>query len=89
MALLRRSDQSHATDYARMNVPTSRVGVKKGTTGEAYARANLPRAKIVVFETVGQGKAALRKARSTTSSTTPRRSGGRPVDSTTTPTWSG
>jgi len=61
MALLRRSDQSHATDYPRMNAPTSRVGVKKGTTGEAYARANLPRAKIVVFETVGQGKAALRK----------------------------
>jgi ABC-type amino acid transport substrate-binding protein len=60
MALLRRSDQKHATDYARMNVPTSRVGVKRGTTGEAFARGSLPRAKVVVFETVGQGKAALR-----------------------------
>jgi polar amino acid transport system substrate-binding protein len=35
--------------------------VKRATTGEAYARESLPRAKIVPFETVGQGKAALRK----------------------------
>jgi polar amino acid transport system substrate-binding protein len=61
MALIRRSDQSRATDYAQMNLPTSRVGVKRATTGEAYARESLPRAKIVPFETVGQGKAALRK----------------------------
>jgi polar amino acid transport system substrate-binding protein len=43
-----------------MNLPTSRVGVKRATTGEAYARANLSRAKVVAFATVGEGKAALR-----------------------------
>lgn len=61
MTLLRRSDAAHATDYARMNQPSSRVGVKEGTTGAAFARSSLGQARIVEFPTVGQGKAALRR----------------------------
>jgi ABC-type amino acid transport substrate-binding protein len=60
MALIRRSDQQHATDYARMNLSTSRVGVQRGTTGDAYARASLPRARVVSFDSVAKGKVALR-----------------------------
>ena len=61
MTLLRRSDAAHATDYARMNQATSRVGVKRGTTGASYARPSLPLARTVEFESVGKGKAALRR----------------------------
>jgi ABC-type amino acid transport substrate-binding protein len=60
MTLLRKSDQKYVTDYARMNQSGSKVGVKSGTTGEEYARANLTRAKIVPFANVGEGKTALR-----------------------------
>jgi ABC-type amino acid transport substrate-binding protein len=61
MTLLRKSDEQYVTDYARMNQPGSKVGVKRGTTGEEYARANLARATIVPFATIGEGKTALRK----------------------------
>lgn len=60
MALIRKSDADRASDYARMNQPSSRVGVKRGSTGEAYARAHLGRAQIRSYASVGAGKAALR-----------------------------
>jgi ABC-type amino acid transport substrate-binding protein len=60
MTLIRKSDEKYVTDYARMNRSGAKVGVKRGTTGEQYARANLTGAAIVTFETIGEGKTALR-----------------------------
>lgn len=60
MTLIRKSDQKYVTDYARMNRPGSKVGVKSSSTGEEYARAILTNATIVPFATVGEGKTALR-----------------------------
>lgn len=60
MALIRADDLDRAVDPEGIGAPGARVGVKTGTTGEGWARQNLPKAKIVSFDTVDEGVAALR-----------------------------
>ena len=59
MTLIRADDLTRSADPDEMGAKGSRVGVKKATTGEGWARANLPDATIVSFETVDDGVAAL------------------------------
>jgi len=60
MVLIRRADYSKFRAGATMNAPTARVGFQTGTTGEAYARANLTHAQLQAFPTPEAGIAALR-----------------------------
>jgi polar amino acid transport system substrate-binding protein len=60
MALVRKADLVRAADPARMSAQGTRIGVKRGTTGEDFARASLGQATIVVFDAVAEGTGALR-----------------------------
>ncbi len=60
MALIRRDDSLRLRDEATMNLPTTTIGVHGGTTGEAYVRHKLPRAKLKTYPSVDAGIAALR-----------------------------
>lgn len=61
MALIRRADQQRFRKLTKENLSTINVGVVRGTTGEAFARTNLPSAKVTAFDSVDAGVAALRK----------------------------
>jgi len=61
MALIRRADQQRFRKLTKENLSTINVGVVRGTTGEVYARTNLPSAKVTAFDSVDAGVAALRK----------------------------
>jgi len=63
MVLIRRADFSRLRDSGAMNLPTSRVGFQRGTTGEAYVRSKLSHAQLVGFDTPDEGIAALRAGR--------------------------
>jgi ABC-type amino acid transport substrate-binding protein len=60
MALIRRDDAIRFHDTATMNLPTTTIGVHRGTTGEKYVRQTLPRAKMKTYDSVDAGIAALR-----------------------------
>lgn len=59
MALIRANDLGRSVDPGTMGAKGSRVGVKKATTGEGWAKANLPDATVVSFDTVEDGTTAL------------------------------
>jgi ABC-type amino acid transport substrate-binding protein len=61
MALIRRADQQRFRKLTTENLSTINVGVVRGTTGEAYARTKLSRAKVTAYDSVDAGVAALRK----------------------------
>ena len=61
MALIRRADQQRFRKLTKENLSTINVGVVRDTTGEEYARTNLPSAKVTSFDSVDAGVAALRK----------------------------
>jgi ABC-type amino acid transport substrate-binding protein len=61
MLLVRRSERARLSDPKALATPLSRVGVHRNTTGEFYARAELPRAKIRAFDSIEEGVAALRR----------------------------
>lgn len=60
MSLIRKSDYIKLRNPAAINWPTSRVGVKAGSTGASFAVDTLRTAQIVEFTTVDEGIAALR-----------------------------
>jgi polar amino acid transport system substrate-binding protein len=60
MALIRKSDYTKLRSPQAINWPTSRVGVKAGSTGATFAANTLRTAHIVEFDTVEEGVAALR-----------------------------
>jgi polar amino acid transport system substrate-binding protein len=60
MALIRKQDYLKLRNPAALNWPTSRVGVKSGTTGAKYAQETLKTARIVEFPEVDDAIAALR-----------------------------
>ena len=60
MALIREQDFSKYRAANALNWPTSRVGVKAHSTGERFAKQSLGGAKVVEFNTVEDGIAALR-----------------------------
>lgn len=60
MALIRSDDYLKLRNPNSMNWPTSRVGVKSGTTGAKFAKTVLKGAKITEFANVDDGIAALR-----------------------------
>jgi len=59
MALIRTADLVEWARPTALFVKGARVGVKAGTTGEAFARADLPNAVIVNFDSIEQGTDAL------------------------------
>jgi len=61
MALIRKQDRTRLDDPAAMRAEGVRVGVSKKTTGEAFAREKLKSAKIVVYPSIEEAIAALRK----------------------------
>jgi ABC-type amino acid transport substrate-binding protein len=61
MALIRRQDVDRLRDPAALQAEGIRVGVQEKTTGEAYARTNLKRAKVVTFASIDEAIQALRK----------------------------
>jgi polar amino acid transport system substrate-binding protein len=61
MALIRRADDARFRKLTTKELSSLRVGVVRGTTGEQYARANLPSAHVKTFDAVDAGVAALRK----------------------------
>jgi polar amino acid transport system substrate-binding protein len=63
MRLMRREDVERLKSRAAMDRPTTRIGVVTGTTGEAYARAQLGRATIEGFADVDAAVGALRANR--------------------------
>ena len=63
MALIRTADLVRWSRPAALYRKGTRVGVKAGTTGESWARANLPDATITAFDTVQEGTRALEKGR--------------------------
>jgi ABC-type amino acid transport substrate-binding protein len=63
MALIRRADQQRFRKLTKESLSTIRVGVVRGTTGEDYARTNLPSAKVTTFDSVDAGVAALRQGK--------------------------
>lgn len=60
MALIRADDLGRSVHPDEIGAKDSRVGVKKGTTGEGWAKANVPNATIVGFDTVDEGVQALK-----------------------------
>lgn len=60
MAVVRTADYDRLRDPKNMNQPATRVGVVAGTTGEAYARAELSKASIKSFPRVDDAVKALR-----------------------------
>jgi len=60
MALVRKEDYNKYRAANALNWPTSRVGVKDHSTGERFAKQSLGAAKVVEFNTVDEGIAALR-----------------------------
>lgn len=61
MALIRAADYSRLRDQSLMNDPGTRVGFQSNTTGERYARSELPKAQLTGFASLDVGVAALRK----------------------------
>ncbi|GMQ88118.1 MAG: transporter substrate-binding domain-containing protein [Gammaproteobacteria bacterium] len=59
MALIRTADLIQWARPTALFVKGARVGVKAGTTGEAFARADLPDAVITGFDSIEQGTDAL------------------------------
>lgn len=60
MALIRSDDLQRSVHPEEIGAKGSRVGVKKGTTGEGWATENLPDATVVGFDTVDEGVQALK-----------------------------
>jgi polar amino acid transport system substrate-binding protein len=60
MALVRRSDYEKLREPDAMRARGVRVGVQRGTTGEAFVRKELRRAKVVEFDNPEAGIAAVR-----------------------------
>ncbi|MDG2303179.1 MAG: transporter substrate-binding domain-containing protein [Candidatus Binatia bacterium] len=60
MALIRADDLGRSVDPDEIGAKESRVGVKKGTTGEGWAKKNVPDATVVGYDTVEAGTAALK-----------------------------
>ena len=60
MALIRSADFQKLHDYAKMNLPATKIGVQKGTTGAQYAHHSLSKAQIKEYENPDAGIAALR-----------------------------
>ena len=60
MMVLRRGDTRRLRDAAAIDQPSTRVGFVTGTTGDAYVRQHLPRARHVGFESVDSAVGALR-----------------------------
>jgi len=61
MAIVREADFPTLRDPAAMDKPSSRVGYISRTTGEAWARANLKKAKLHGYATTEEGVEALKK----------------------------
>jgi polar amino acid transport system substrate-binding protein len=61
MALIRHADEKRFKTFDIGSLSLIRVGVVRATTGEQYARTNLPAAKVTTFESVDEGVSALRK----------------------------
>jgi len=59
MALIRTADLIQWARPTALFAKGARVGVKTGTTGEAFARADLPDAVITGFDSIEQGTDAL------------------------------
>jgi len=59
MALIRTADLVQWARPTALFTKGARVGVKTGTTGEAFARASLPDAAITGFDSIEQGTDAL------------------------------
>jgi polar amino acid transport system substrate-binding protein len=59
MALIRADDLGRTADG--IDGEGVRVGVKKGTTGEGWAQANLSTAEVVSFDSIEEGTKALRE----------------------------
>jgi len=59
MALIRTADLIQWARPTALFAKDARVGVKTGTTGEAFARASLPNAAITSFDSIEQGTDAL------------------------------
>ncbi len=59
MALIRSADLVQWARPEALFSKGARVGVKAGTTGEAFAKAKLPDADIITFATIEQGTDAL------------------------------
>ena len=59
MALIRTADLVQWARPTALFAKGARVGVKTGTTGEAFARASLPNAAITSFDSIEQGTDAL------------------------------
>lgn len=60
MLLLRRADAARFRDAKMIDQPTTRVGFVSDTTGAAYAREHLSRARASGFDSVDAAAAALR-----------------------------
>ena len=61
MALIRKADFTKFSDPKAMKSKGVRIGVESHTTGEAYARAHLPRATVTAFANPDEGIEKLRK----------------------------
>ncbi len=60
MAVIRADDLGRSVHPDEIGAEGSRVGVKKGTTGEGWAKENLPKATVVGFDTVEEGTQGLK-----------------------------
>jgi len=60
MALIRADDLDRSVDPDEIGAKGSRVGVKSGTTGEGWAKENVPAATVIGFDTVEEGTRALK-----------------------------
>lgn len=60
MALIRKGDYDKLRKPGSMDLPTTRVGFQTNSTGEAYARESLTKAKLVGYPTFEDGIKALR-----------------------------
>jgi polar amino acid transport system substrate-binding protein len=60
MALIRAADITRFADAAALNAPEVRIGVHLNTTGQAYARQHLSKAKIKAYTSIDDAIEALR-----------------------------
>lgn len=63
MALIRAAEFSERSDPSQVDRPEVRIGVKRGSTGEEFARARVRYAQVRVFDAIDEGIAGLRDER--------------------------
>jgi len=61
MALIRKADQKKFREEGALDRPKVRIGFHNDTTGEAFVRDTMKKAKLVGFASIDKGIAALRR----------------------------